>query len=341
MPDGALTARRRSPCRARQSVNLAGLFPSTQYEITVTAYINGQGTASHPIASRPAPKGPPPPATSRRPPTPTATGRSPGLRAGRPARRLRAGVDAGGSSRSSATAAGLSAAPAPISRHRRPDVGVAAAAQLSGGDALLGRGLRFNVEGIGDDGRSAPVARHRLHLQLVAAVAADMVLTPVRRAATPLRHRPRPRRPPSTWAPTRCARPVASAAQFTYTLTERQLRRARDRSDEQHLGHLPRHRGRAAVQRPGDGSPARSPGRAAQRAVRRRPARHRAVADGRDARPGFHQPGSGGHRDRSEVQRYLQRRRAGRDLRPRQQRADVRQLRARTRPYRLRPRQRR
>ena len=42
----------------QQSVNLGGLFPSTRYRITVTAYLNGRGTRSAPIQIVTGPEGP-------------------------------------------------------------------------------------------------------------------------------------------------------------------------------------------------------------------------------------------------------------------------------------------
>ena len=151
-----LTANAPSPpstvrVQGQQSVNLAGLFPATQYELTVGAYINGQGTESAPRRVTTGPEGPAPP-----------TGVS-------------AGTDSDGnwnvtwSSCGSAQKGcvpaatwrvvpefcdgrGLSGAPAALSVTADPTSVAQPPAQLRGGDALLGRGLRFQVEGTGVQG---------------------------------------------------------------------------------------------------------------------------------------------------------------------------------------------
>ncbi|WP_375503195.1 fibronectin type III domain-containing protein [uncultured Jatrophihabitans sp.] len=137
--------------QGQQSVNLAGLFPSTQYEITVGAYINGQGTESVPRRVTTGPEGPAAP------------------------KGVRADTDSSGnwtvtwsscgSARRGCVAAaawkvvpefcdgrGLAGAPSPISVTADPTSVTQPPAQLRGGDALLGRGLRFQVEGTGPQG---------------------------------------------------------------------------------------------------------------------------------------------------------------------------------------------
>ncbi len=137
--------------QGQQSVNLAGLFPSTQYEITVGAYINGAGTDSPPRRITTGPEGPAAPKKI------TATPDSSG--------NWNVTWTSCGSVRSGCVAAaswkvipefcdgrGLSGAPAPISVTADPTTATQPPAQLRGGDALLGRGLRFQVEGIGTQG---------------------------------------------------------------------------------------------------------------------------------------------------------------------------------------------
>ncbi len=137
--------------QGQQSVNLAGLFPSTQYEISAVAFINGQGTGSAPRLITTGPEGPAAP------------------------KDVRATTDSGGdwnitwsscgSGRDGCVAASswkvvpefcdgqeLSGAPPAISVTADPTSVDQPPAQLRGNDALLGRGVRFQVEGIGAQG---------------------------------------------------------------------------------------------------------------------------------------------------------------------------------------------
>ncbi len=136
--------------QGQTSVNLAGLFPSTQYQVTVTAYINGQGTSSVPRLVTTGPAGPAAPTDVTATPDDAGnwdvTWRS-------------CGTVAQGCVPSSSwkvvpefcDGRGLSGAPAPITVTADPTTAVQPPAQLAGGDALLGRGVRFQVEGIGDN----------------------------------------------------------------------------------------------------------------------------------------------------------------------------------------------
>ncbi|SHH00852.1 Fibronectin type III domain-containing protein [Jatrophihabitans endophyticus] len=135
----------------QQSVNLAGLFPSTLYELTVTAYINGKGTSSAPIRVTTGPEGPAAPRTV------TARADSSGNWSigWRSCGTVSAGCVPSASWRvvpQFCDGLGLSTAPAAIDAPADPTTTVQPAAVLRGGSALLGRGLRFQVEGIGTDG---------------------------------------------------------------------------------------------------------------------------------------------------------------------------------------------
>lgn len=137
--------------QGQQSVNLAGLFPSTQYELTVSAYLNGQGTESAPRRVTTGPEGPAPPKDV------AATTDSSG--------NWNINWSSCGSAQKGCVPAaswkvvpefcdgrGLSGAPSPISVTADPTSVGQPPAQLRGGDALLGRGLRFQVEGTGVEG---------------------------------------------------------------------------------------------------------------------------------------------------------------------------------------------
>lgn len=131
-------------------VNLTGLYPSSRYAVTVTAYLNGKGTSSAPIRVTTGPAGPTAPSG------------------------VTAAVDAGGvwtvawrgcvgAGRSCVPAAswrvvpqvcddrGLTGAPENVEVVADPTTAVQPTARV-GGAALLGRSLRFSVQGIGASG---------------------------------------------------------------------------------------------------------------------------------------------------------------------------------------------
>jgi hypothetical protein len=145
--------------QGQTGVMLTGLFPSTTYKVTVTAYIHGQGTPSLPVRITTGPEGPAAPTN------------------------LAVSADAAGHwiikfdgcgtiqsgcvqaqswtiTPSFCDGRGLSNPPAaktvtadPTSRHQPP-------LTYGGGDALLGRGLQFQVQGTGTQGQAgSPSAR--------------------------------------------------------------------------------------------------------------------------------------------------------------------------------------
>lgn len=136
--------------QGQTGLNLTGLFPDTEYRIVVTAYLNGKGTPSEPLLVRTGPEGPAAPTN------------------------VRAAVDDAGNWLLSwdscggaqdgcvpsagwtvipriCDGAGLSAPPPSASV-----IGDPAQRQFGyayrGGSALLGRGLSFQVEGVGERG---------------------------------------------------------------------------------------------------------------------------------------------------------------------------------------------
>lgn len=138
--------------QGQRETTLAGLFPSTQYEVTVTAFINGRGTTSPAQRFTTGPEGPAAPTGVRavvdRSGTWTVTWSSCGsVRNGcvpadtwRVVPRLCDGL-------------GLSNPPSPVTVPADPSTTSQPPAQVVGGDALLGRGLSFQVFGTGTTGR--------------------------------------------------------------------------------------------------------------------------------------------------------------------------------------------
>ncbi|MDT4904499.1 MAG: hypothetical protein QOH52_2515 [Pseudonocardiales bacterium] len=141
--------------QGQKSVNLSGLFPSTQYEVTVTAYINGQGTESGPIRVTTGAEGPAAPKDVRAVTDSAGNWNVTWSACGSVAR----GCVPASSWKvipEFCDGRGLSGAPAPLSVTADPTSVQQPPAQLQGGDALLGRGVRFQVEGIGDRGNVGP-----------------------------------------------------------------------------------------------------------------------------------------------------------------------------------------
>lgn len=137
--------------QSQTGTNLTGLYPSTQYEITLTAYLDEEGAASDPVRVTTGPEGPA---------APTA---------------LAVAADAagnwtvhwnscGGVDQGCVPAAswqvipsicdgrGLSTPPTPVDVTADPTAKAQPPVTYAGGDALLGRGLRFQVEGAGANG---------------------------------------------------------------------------------------------------------------------------------------------------------------------------------------------
>lgn len=133
-------------------VNLVGLFPSTTYTVTVQAFINGfAGDAAKPLSFTTGPEGPPAPANVLASTDSTGT--------------WNVTWSSCGSTRTGCVTAaswkvipefcdgrGLSNPPAAFSVPGDPTSVDQPSGVLAGGDALLGRGLRFQVEGIGEVG---------------------------------------------------------------------------------------------------------------------------------------------------------------------------------------------
>ncbi|MDQ2797492.1 MAG: fibronectin type III domain-containing protein, partial [Actinomycetota bacterium] len=137
--------------QGQRSVNLTGLFPSKRYEISVTAYINGRGTESTPIDVTTGPEGPAAPLNVNVHTDAAGNWLVSWASCG--------SVKAGCVPSASWTVIpefcdgrGLSGPPAPLDVTADPTAVKQPGAILRGGDALLGRGVRFTVEGIGDNG---------------------------------------------------------------------------------------------------------------------------------------------------------------------------------------------
>jgi hypothetical protein len=136
--------------QGQDGINLTGLFPDTRYRITVTAYLNGRGTPSVPVEIATGPEGPAAPtnvqASTDGSGNWTITWNSCG------------GVRQGCVQATTwsvipnfCDSSGLSSAPAAISVAGDPTQH-SFRATFPGNDSLLGRGLAFQVEGIGSRG---------------------------------------------------------------------------------------------------------------------------------------------------------------------------------------------
>jgi len=143
--------------QGQDGVNLIGLYPDTRYQITVTAYLNGRGTPSTPVEVVTGPEGPPAPMEVR-----SATDSSGNWTI--------TWTSCGGAAQGCVSAAtwtvipsfcdgsGLSNAPATISIAGDPTQH-SFTARFPGNDSLLGRGLTFQVEGVGAKGTVGTPAR--------------------------------------------------------------------------------------------------------------------------------------------------------------------------------------
>lgn len=136
--------------QGQDGVNLAGLFPDTRYSIVVTAFINGLGTPSLPVQVTTGPEGPAAPTQVHTTTDDTGNWTITWSSCG--------GVAQGCVPAASWTViptfcdgAGLSGTPPAISITGDPTLHTFTAT-YPGSDALLGRGLSFQVEGIGGQG---------------------------------------------------------------------------------------------------------------------------------------------------------------------------------------------
>jgi hypothetical protein len=147
---GAPKAPSYPPVQGQTGATITGLFPDTQYRIVVTAFINGRGTASEPLLVSTSPEGPPAPTeVSAHPDNQgnwTLTWNSCGGLADTcvPTNSWRIVP-------SFCDGRGLSSPPAAIDLPGDPTLH-SFSYTYPGSAALLGRGLSFQVEGIGQTG---------------------------------------------------------------------------------------------------------------------------------------------------------------------------------------------
>lgn len=167
--------------QSQTGATIDGLFPSTRYEVTVTAYINGQGTASQPIRVTTGREGPAAPTDV------SAQADSSG--------NWTIDFDSCGTVAQGCVAAqswtitpsfcdgrGVSAPAAPIAVTADPTSRRQPTATYKSTDDLLGRGLQFQVQGIGDQGQAGtPSAKTGCVYSWTPPVAADLAVT----ASTP------------------------------------------------------------------------------------------------------------------------------------------------------------
>ncbi|MDT4934340.1 MAG: hypothetical protein QOK11_2232, partial [Pseudonocardiales bacterium] len=137
--------------QGQDGVNLTGLFPSTRYEITLTAFINGAGTSSVPVQITTGPEGPPAPTNLQ-------------VSADSSGNWTITWHSCGGARQGCVPSSswnvvpqlcdglpGLSSAPDTVSVAGDPTQH-SFSAKYRGSDALLGHGLKFQVIGIGQQG---------------------------------------------------------------------------------------------------------------------------------------------------------------------------------------------
>jgi hypothetical protein len=143
--------------QGQDGVNLSGLFPDTRYEITVKAYLNGRGTPSAPVEVTTGPEGPAAPTNVRA--TTDSSGSwtvswnsCGGVAQGCVAAATWSVIP------SFCDGAGLSSAPATISVAGDPTQH-SFTMKFPGNDGLLGRGMSFQVQGIGSKGTVGTPAR--------------------------------------------------------------------------------------------------------------------------------------------------------------------------------------
>lgn len=150
LTDGSPAAPGSATVQGQTQVNLTGLYPSTRYLITVTAFLNGRGTSSPSVTVTTGPEGPAAP-TGVSAVTDTAGNWT-------------IAWHACGSVKNGCVPAanwsviprfcdglGLSSPPAPLPVAGDPTL-TTFSTDLPGGTALLGRGLAFTVQGVSDAG---------------------------------------------------------------------------------------------------------------------------------------------------------------------------------------------
>lgn len=167
--------------QSQTGVNLSGLFPSSRYSITVTAFINSQSTPSAAVPVLTGPEGPAAPTGLR------VSADSSG--------KWQLSWDSCGTVQQGCVPAqswtvtprfcdsrGVSIPPAPITVTADPTSKAQPPAIYRGNDNLLGRGLQFQVQGSGDQGQAGtPSALSACTYSWTPPVAADLAVT----ASTP------------------------------------------------------------------------------------------------------------------------------------------------------------
>lgn len=139
--------------QGQQSTDLTGLYPLSRYQVTVTAYLHGQGTTSAPVELETSKEGPAAPTGVRV--TADSTGN------------WHVGFNSCGSVAQGCVPAaswrviasfcdglGLSSPPATVISPGDPTSVAQPSVTVPGSDDLLGRGLRFQIEGEGSAGES-------------------------------------------------------------------------------------------------------------------------------------------------------------------------------------------
>jgi hypothetical protein len=160
--------------QSQTGTTLSGLFPSTQYEITVTAYINGQGTASLPVRITTGIEGPAAPTNLSVKADSSGNWTIDFDSCG--------GVVDGCVPTQSWTitpnfcdSRGVSSPPSPITVTADPTARNQPTATYKGNDDLLGRGLQFQVQGTGEQGQAgSPSARSACVYSWTPPVVADL-----------------------------------------------------------------------------------------------------------------------------------------------------------------------
>lgn len=138
--------------QGQTGINLTGLFPSTQYQVTVTAFINGQGTASEPIQFTTGPEGPA---------APTGLTVTPDNAGNWIVNWNSCGTVAQGCvpaqdwtvTPSFCDSVGVASPPSSLTRTADPTARQQGPVTYPGSDSLLGRGLQFQVTGTGTQGQ--------------------------------------------------------------------------------------------------------------------------------------------------------------------------------------------
>jgi hypothetical protein len=167
--------------QSQTGATVSGLFPSTEYDVSVTAFINGQGTTSQPVRITTGKEGPAAPTKL------AVSADSSG--------NWTIDFDSCGSVEQGCVAAqswtitpsfcdgrGVSAPARPVTVTADPTARRQPTATYASNDDLLGRGLQFEVQGTGDEGEvGAPSAKSRCVYSWTAPVATDLAVT----ASTP------------------------------------------------------------------------------------------------------------------------------------------------------------